>query len=227
MIPANWRPYLHPTDSPTATRLGLCNSLSPSGRQVARQRHKSNCHFPSSCLRNHWPTDPTQKYRLLHSPSLVAIGLLVGYETWPPIGWHHAFVIGWSKDRLGLPSAHCIYGLTWPVGIPTVLQTPVTVPSHYLNDRQLPVVGAVEGDCEKETKTRYTVSPEKNTSTFTLLLNISLKLKYNNRAVYPRNNEFEEINFDCYGYCDFVLPIIDQFCATPFTNRANLTQHQN
>ena len=42
---------------------------------------------------------------LLHSPSLVAVGLSVGYETWPPIGWHHAFVIGWSKYRLGLPSA--------------------------------------------------------------------------------------------------------------------------
>ena len=32
-------------------------------------------------------------------------GLSVGYETWPPIGWRHSFVIGWSKDRLGLPSA--------------------------------------------------------------------------------------------------------------------------
>ena len=41
-------------------------------------------------------------------------------------------------------------------------------------------------------------------------MNISLKLKYDNRVVYPPNNEFEEINFDCYGYCDFVLPITDQ-----------------
>ena len=32
--------------------------------------------------------------RLLHSPSLVVIGLYVGYETWPGIGWHHPFVIG-------------------------------------------------------------------------------------------------------------------------------------
>ena len=32
--------------------------------------------------------------RLLHSPSLVATGLSVGYETWPPIGWHRAFMIG-------------------------------------------------------------------------------------------------------------------------------------
>ena len=34
--------------------------------------------------------------RLLHSLSLVAEGLLVGYETWPPIGWHHPFVISCS-----------------------------------------------------------------------------------------------------------------------------------
>ena len=61
-------------------------------------------------------------HRLLHSPSLVAVGLSVG--------WHHSFVIGWSKDRLGLPSAPVHYGLKWPVGIPTVFQTPVTVPLH-------------------------------------------------------------------------------------------------
>ena len=39
-------------------------------------------------------------------------------------------MIGWSKNRLGLPSAPLHYGLTWPVGIPTVFQTPVTVPLH-------------------------------------------------------------------------------------------------
>ena len=50
--------------------------------------------------------------RLIHSPSLVAVGLSVGYETWPPIGWHHDFVIGWSKYRFGLPSAPLHYGLT-------------------------------------------------------------------------------------------------------------------
>ena len=30
--------------------------------------------------------------RLLHSPSLVAIRLPVGYETCPPIGWHYLFL---------------------------------------------------------------------------------------------------------------------------------------
>ena len=88
--------------------------------------------------------------RLLHSPSLVAIGLSVGYdETWPPIGWNLPFVIGWSKERFGLPSAPLHYGLTWPVGIPTVFQTPVTVPLHCLNGRQLPAVRAVQRDCER------------------------------------------------------------------------------
>ena len=74
--------------------------------------------------------------RLLHSPNLVAIGLSVGYETWPPIGWHHPFVIGWSKYSLGLPNAPLHYGLSWPVGILTVFQTPVTVPLHSPNGRQ-------------------------------------------------------------------------------------------
>ena len=70
-------------------------------------------------------------------------GLPVGYETWPPIGWRHSFVIGWSKDRLGLPSAPLHYRLTWPVGIPTVFQTSVTDPLHSPNGRQLAVVRAV------------------------------------------------------------------------------------
>ena len=87
--------------------------------------------------------------RLLNSPSLVAIGLSVGYETWPPIGWHHAFVIDWSKYRLGLPSAPLHYGLTWPVGILTIFQTPVTVPLYSLNarhfGRQMPAVGLCMG----------------------------------------------------------------------------------
>ena len=39
------------------------------------------------------------------------------------------------------------YGLMWPVGIPTVFQTPVTVPMH--NGRQMPAVRAVQRDCER------------------------------------------------------------------------------
>ena len=33
--------------------------------------------------------------------NLVVIRLSVVCETWPPIGWHHTFVIGWYKYRLG------------------------------------------------------------------------------------------------------------------------------
>ena len=55
---------------------------------------------------------------MLHSPNLLAIGLSARSETWPPIGWHHPFVISWSKYRLGLPSAPLHYGLMWPVWIP-------------------------------------------------------------------------------------------------------------
>ena len=73
----------------------------------------------------------------------------VEYETWPPIGWHHHFVIGCSKDRLGLLSAPLHYGITWRVGIPIVFRTPVTVPLHYPNGRQLPAAMAVQGNREK------------------------------------------------------------------------------
>ena len=85
------------------------------------------------------PHDHPRVDQLLgHSSSLVAIVLSLGYETWPPSGWHHTFVIVWSKYRLGLPSATLHYGFTWPVGIQTIFQTPVTVPL---------LVGAVQGDC--------------------------------------------------------------------------------
>ena len=97
--------------------------------------------------------------RLLHSSSLVAIGLSVGYETWPPIGWHQALVIVWSKYRLGLPSAPLHYGITWPVGIRTVFQTLVTVPLCSPDSRQMP--GAVQGNCERVyfgVETRKTLS---------------------------------------------------------------------
>ena len=49
-------------------------------------------------------------HRLLHSPSLAILGLSAVYETWPLVGWHHPFVIGWYKYRLGLPQSQCILG---------------------------------------------------------------------------------------------------------------------
>ena len=42
------------------------------------------------------------------------------------------------------------YCIMWPaVGIPTVFQTPVTVPLRSPNGRQMPAVRAVQGDCER------------------------------------------------------------------------------
>ena len=57
-------------------------------------------------------------------------------------------VIGWPKYRLG-NSLHVIhYRLTWPVGISTVFEMPLTVPLHSPNGRHLPAIKAVQGDCE-------------------------------------------------------------------------------
>ena len=88
--------------------------------------------------------------RLLHSPSLVAIGLSAGHvrHGLQLVGITPLWLVGLKIDG-GLPSAPLHYGFTWPVGIPTVLQIPVTVPLHCPNDRQLPAVRAVQGDCER------------------------------------------------------------------------------
>ena len=48
--------------------------------------------------------------RLFHKPILVTIALQVGYEKWPPVGWHHPFVTAWSKYGLGLPQSKWIVG---------------------------------------------------------------------------------------------------------------------
>ena len=78
----------------------------------------------------------------------MAMGLLVGYERWPSIGWYHSFMIVWSKYQLGLPSAPLHHGITLPVRISTVCQIPETAPLHSSDGRQLPAVWAVRVDCE-------------------------------------------------------------------------------
>ena len=40
----------------------------------------------------------------------------MGHETWPPVGWHHPFVIGWSIHSLMLPQLQWIAGSH---GLPT------------------------------------------------------------------------------------------------------------
>ena len=84
--------------------------------------------------------------RLLDSPSLVAIALSAGNETWPPVGWHDPFVIGWSKYGLGMPQLQCI--MSSPVGFKTIFQRSLTVPLHSPNGRQMTAVWAVQGECE-------------------------------------------------------------------------------
>ena len=49
--------------------------------------------------------------------------------------WHRAFVIGWSKNMLGNASVAMNSGLTWPIGISTVLPRPMTVLMHNPNGR--------------------------------------------------------------------------------------------
>ena len=68
--------------------------------------------FDATSKKFSWPYP--SGHRLLHSPSLVAVGLSVGYETWPPIGWLlvSPFCDWLSNDRLGLPSAPLHYGIT-------------------------------------------------------------------------------------------------------------------
>ena len=53
--------------------------------------------------------------RLLHSPSLVAVWLSVGCETWPPTGWHRPSLIGclnigWDCFKRNGLWAHVISG---------------------------------------------------------------------------------------------------------------------
>ena len=59
----------------------------------------------------------------------------------------HALWLVWSMYSLGLLIAPPHYGITWPVWIPTVLQTPVTLPLHSPKGRQMPAVRVVQGDC--------------------------------------------------------------------------------
>ena len=57
--------------------------------------------------------------RLFHSPNLVVIGPSMGYEIDLPIGWHHLFVIGWPKYRLGLRYVPLHYMLIRPGEFPS------------------------------------------------------------------------------------------------------------
>ena len=87
--------------------------------------------------------------RLLHSPSLVAIGLSVGLRNMTSnwLASNFLWLVGLNIDCDCL-IALLHYGLTLPVGISTVFQTPVTVPLHGRNGGQMPAVRTVQGDCK-------------------------------------------------------------------------------
>ena len=85
--------------------------------------------------------------RLLHSPSPVALGLPVVYETWSAMAginllWLVGLNIGW--DYL-----NCYASLTCSVGIHTVFHRPLTVLLHSHNGKQMLAVGAAQGDHER------------------------------------------------------------------------------
>ena len=92
-----------------------------------------------------WALNSEVTFRLLHSHTPMAVGLAVGYKIWPLIGWHHLFLIGWSKYRLVLPQLRCIEGHV-TCGNFNHFRRPLTVPLHSSNGRQ---IKAVQEDCEK------------------------------------------------------------------------------
>ena len=63
---------------------------------------------------------------LLHSPMPVAVGCQwVGYETWPPNGWHYPFVIGWSECKWELLQSQ------WTVGSRDLWEFPPFFRDHW------------------------------------------------------------------------------------------------
>ena len=91
--------------------------------------------------------------RLLHGPNWGTLRQSLGYETWIPFGWHNHFVIGWPKYRLGLPRSQrlvCSHDRReFPLFFRGHWQSPHTAPRHSPNDRQMPVVSAVQRDRER------------------------------------------------------------------------------
>ena len=77
--------------------------------------------------------------RKLHSHSLVAVGLSVGYDTLLPTGWHHTFVNSWCENRLGDPSVAMYSGSYDRRKFPP-FKRPLTVLLRILSD-------TVQGHC--------------------------------------------------------------------------------
>ena len=72
----------------------------------------------------------------------------VAHETWPLNGWHHPFVIGWSKYKLGLLQS------PWIVGSHDQREFSPFFRGHWQSTStaptagNLPAIRAVQGECE-------------------------------------------------------------------------------
>ena len=73
--------------------------------------------------------------RLMHIPSLVALRLSLGCETWPPFDWYHPFVISWSRYKLGLPQPWGLGADITTKNFVQYFQRPLTVSLHRQNCR--------------------------------------------------------------------------------------------
>ena len=93
-------------------------------------------------------TGPPGCPRLLHSPSLVVIGLSLGYETWPPIRWYPPFVIDWSMN-ICWDWLHCNgwWACDWWEFAPFFVRPSWQSPCTALMAGNLPAIRAVQGDC--------------------------------------------------------------------------------
>ena len=76
--------------------------------------------------------------KLLHSPRLVVIELLVGFDTTPQIGCHQPYVIDCNKYRLRLSQSPWVVGRCNFLGISTVFQRPMTIFLHNPKEREMP-----------------------------------------------------------------------------------------
>ena len=128
----------------------LCDQKDPKELQNSSFSYKNTSEGPwsyhLSCCPLVGPREEMELNRLLHSPSLVALGLSGEYETWPPIGWHCHFVIGQSKYNVVIASVVISWN-RWE--FPPYFQRALTVPLRSPNGRQMPAVRAVQGGCER------------------------------------------------------------------------------
>ena len=85
--------------------------------------------------------------RLLHSPSVLSVGLPVGNQYWPLTG-RFKYRLENNITALNCGAAIMHRKLTWLMGIFIIFQRLLTVPCTALTAGNLPAVRAVQGECE-------------------------------------------------------------------------------